>query len=155
SRGRDALIAWLVDVTGLTATRIERLLNTDVDLDTARLLRAACDNDEALAARITPYVHLLRRDLRGLPTVFTAGSMYVTQTGAKRDSGTAYTTKELADEVVEHALAPLVYSPGPAEGADPADWKLRPSKELLDLKVCDPAVGSGAILVAACRYLAD
>ena len=26
--------------------------------------------------------------------------------------------------------------------------------ELLDLKVCDPAVGSGAILVAACRYLA-
>jgi hypothetical protein len=81
--------------------------------------------------------------------------MYVTKTGANRDSGTAYTTKELADEVVEHALAPLVYSPGPADGADPADWKLRPSTELLELKVCDPAVGSGAILVAACRYLAD
>lgn len=80
--------------------------------------------------------------------------MYVTQTGAKRDSGTAYTTKELGDEVVEHALSPLVYSPGPADGADPADWKLRPSAELLELKVCDPAVGSGAILVAACRYLA-
>jgi hypothetical protein len=155
ARGRDALVGWLVEVTGLTAKRIERLLDAEADADTTRLLRAACENDEGLAARITPYVHLLRRDLRGLPTVFAAGSMYVTQTGAKRDSGTAYTTKELADEVVEHALAPLVYSPGPAEGADPADWQLRSSTGLLDLKVCDPAVGSGAILVAACRYLAD
>jgi hypothetical protein len=155
ARGRDVFSAWLAEITGLTANRIERLLDAEVDADTTRLLRAACDNDETLAARLAPYAHLLRRDLRGLPTVFPAGSMYVTQTGAKRDSGTAYTTKELADEVVEHALAPLVYLPGPAEGAEPADWKLRPSAELLDLKICDPAVGSGAILVAACRYLAD
>lgn len=155
ARGRDTFVGWLADTTGLTARRLERLLDNEADPDTTRLLRAACDNDEALTARLTPYVGLLRRDLRGLPTVFPTGSMYVTQTGAKRDSGTAYTTKELADEVVEHALAPLVYSPGPAEGADPSEWKLRPSAELLDLKVCDPAVGSGAILVAACRYLAD
>ena len=155
ARGRDAFVAWLVETTGLSARRIERLLDTEPDADSTRLLRAACDNDEALTARLLPYARLLRPNLRGLPTVFPAGSMYVTQTGAKRDSGTAYTTKELADEVVQHALAPLVYSPGPAEGADPADWKLRPSPELLALKVCDPAVGSGAILVAACRYLAD
>ena len=155
ARGRDAFVAWLVETTGLSARRIERLLDTEPDADSTRLLRAACDNDEALTARLLPYARLLRPNLRGLPTVFPAGSMYVTQTGAKRDSGTAYTTKELADEVVEHALAPLVYSPGPAEGAEPADWKLRSSSELLALKVCDPAVGSGAILVAACRYLAD
>jgi len=155
ARGRDAFVEWLVETTGLSARRVERLLDTLPDADSTRLLRAACDNDEALTARLLPYARLLRPNLRGLPTVFPAGSMYVTQTGAKRDSGTAYTTKELADEVVEHALAPLVYSPGPAEGAEPADWKLRPSSELLDLKVCDPAVGSGAILVAACRYLAD
>jgi len=120
-----------------------RLLDTAPEADSTRLLRAACDNDEALTARLLPYARLLRPNLRGLPTVFPAGSMYVTQTGAKRDSGTAYTTKELADEVVEHALAPLVYSPGPAEGAEPADWKLRPSSELLALKVCDPAVAPG------------
>jgi len=155
ARGRDMFVAWLVETTGLSARRIERLLDTGPDADGTRLLRASCDNDEGMTARILPYSRLLRPNLRGLPTVFPAGSMYVTQTGAKRDSGTAYTTKELADEVVEHALAPLVYSPGPAEGAEPADWKLRPSSELLALKVCDPAVGSGAILVAACRYLAD
>jgi hypothetical protein len=155
ARGRDALLTWLVEISGLSVKRIERLLDMEVDLDTGRLLRAACDNDDELTARLTPFAYLLRHDLRGLPTVFTAGSMYVTQTGAKRDSGTAYTTKELADEVVEHALAPLVYSPGPADGAEPADWKLRSSAELLELKICDPAVGSGAILVAACRYIAD
>ena len=34
-------------------------------------------------------------------------------------------------------------------------WRVRPSADILNLKVCDPAVGSGTILVAACRYLAD
>ena len=154
ARGRDALLTWLSETTGWTILKLGRLLDKDADADTLRLLRAACDNDEALTARLAPYVHLLRLNLRGLPTVFPVGSMYVTQTGARRDSGTAYTTRELAEEVAEHALEPLVYDPGPAEGAEPANWKLRSAGELLDLKVCDPAVGSGAILVAACRYLA-
>jgi hypothetical protein len=155
AQGYEAFVDWLVDITGLTTSRIDRLLNSDIDAHISRLLRAACDNDETLTATLTPYAGLLRRDLRGLPTVFPAGSKYVTQIGAKRDTGTAYTTKELAEEVAEHALAPIVYSPGPADGANPTDWKLRTSAELLELKVCDPAVGSGAILVAACRYLAD
>jgi hypothetical protein len=154
ARGREAFIAWLNETTTRTARQLERLLDADTDADTLRLLRAACDNDEVLTERLTPYVHVIRPNLRGLPTVFPAGTMYVTQTGAKRDSGTAYTTRDLAEEVVEHALEPLVYEPGPADGTECADWKLRTVQELLDMKVCDPAVGSGAILVAACRYLA-
>jgi hypothetical protein len=78
----------------------------------------------------------------------------VTKTSDRRDSGTQYTTKELADEIVRYALEPIVYFPGPAEGAEPP-WRLKSSAALLKLKVCDPAVGSGAILVAACRYLAE
>ena len=50
---------------------------------------------------------------------------------------------------------PLCYSPGPQDTPDTNRWCIRTSTEILDLKVCDPAVGSGAILVAACRYLAD
>ncbi len=46
------------------------------------------------------------------------------------------------------------YDPGPAQERDPAKWKLKTSAELLDLKVADIAMGSGAFLVAACRYLA-
>ena len=87
--------------------------------------------------------------------VFLPGAVYVTETGRNRDSGTAYTTRELADELVEHALVPLCYSPGPQDTAETAEWRIRPSQEILGLRVCDPAVGSGAILVAACRYLAD
>jgi hypothetical protein len=154
AKGRDGFVGWLTDTTGRTSRQIGRLLDSETDSNTLRLLRAACDNDETLTAHLTPYVHLLRPNLRGLPTVFPRGSMYVTQTGANRDTGTAYTTRDLAEELVEYALEPLVYEPGPAGGADRKDWKLRSSGELLELKVCDPAVGSGAILVAACRYLA-
>ena len=35
------------------------------------------------------------------------------------------------------------------------EWKLRSARELLDLKICDMACGSGAFLVQACRYLSE
>ena len=52
-------------------------------------------------------------------------------------------------------LEPLVYEPGPQNEADPEKWQLRPPAAILGLRICDPAVGSGAILTAAGRYLAD
>ena len=82
------------------------------------------------------------------------GSLFVTQALDRRASGTYYTPRSLAEEVVQHALDPVAYAPGPAEERDPAHWRLRPAAELLDLKVADIAMGSGAFLVAACRYLA-
>lgn len=154
-RGEDSFAEWVAEKGGPQTSRIKKLLFEDLDPDQDHRLLAACDNDQATYDRVRPFGGLLRKDLRELPAVFMPGSLYVTQVSLRRDSGTAYTTKELADEVVQYALEPLVYSPGPAEGAEPADWKLKSSAELLRLKVCDPAVGSGAILVAACRYLAD
>jgi hypothetical protein len=41
---------------------------------------------------------------------------------------------------VQYTLEPLVYV-GPAEGLPKEQWKLRPAKELLDLKICDMACG--------------
>lgn len=154
-KGEDAFAGWITEKGGPQASRVKKLLFEDLDPDADHRLLAACDNDQATYDRVRPFGGLLRKDLRALPAVFMPGALYVTQTSLRRDSGTAYTTKELADEVVQYALEPLVYSPGPAEGAEPADWKLKSSADLLRLKVCDPAVGSGAILVAACRYLAD
>jgi hypothetical protein len=155
--GRDKLTTYLAgkDVTGLTKNKIKTLLESDQAAGRLAALRAACGGDQTLADRVAPFLGVLRDDLRGYPLVFPPGSIYVTQTGSRRDSGTAYTTKHLADEVVEHALAPLCYSPGPQDTRDTDQWQPRPSQEILDLKVCDMAVGSGAILVAACRYLAD
>ncbi|MFL6314973.1 MAG: Eco57I restriction-modification methylase domain-containing protein [Terriglobales bacterium] len=44
---------------------------------------------------------------------------------------------------------------GPAEGLPKEQWRLKSPKEILDLKVCDMAMGSGAFLVQACRYLSE
>src|SRR5690606_15601661 len=41
------------------------------------------------------------------------------------------------------------------QGKPRQQWTLRPAHELLNLKVCDMAMGSGAFLVQACRYLAE
>ena len=160
--GDESLVAWLSDSNADKAGRkvgtkkkVAKLLAEPVDRHRRAGLLQACQNDQDLAARIEPFANLLRLDLRDRPLIFLEGAVYVTETGSRRDSGTAYTTKELADEVVEHTLAPLCYSPGPQDLPDTNEWRIRSSAEILDLKVCDPAVGSGAILVAACRYLAD
>jgi hypothetical protein len=152
---RDELVDWLTEQTGLTKRKAEKGLDTDLDAHQRDLLRAACDHDEQLAAELEPYAGLLRHDLRGLPQVWLPGSVYVTSGTQRSATGTYYTPRVLAEEMVTHALEPLCYQPGPADGADPEQWQLRPAGELLDLRVCDMAMGSGAFLVAACRYLAD
>lgn len=157
--GDEALLDFLTDRTGLgyvgTRNQVRRWLAEPVDRDIRAGLPTACQSDETLVRRIEPFANLLRLDLRGRPIVFLEGAAYVTETGRNRDSGTAYTTRGLAEDLVKHALASLCYRPGPAQTADESQWRIRPSSEILDLKVCDPAVGSGAILVAACRYLGN
>jgi hypothetical protein len=81
--------------------------------------------------------------------------LVVVRTGGRRATGTHYTPQALAEEVVEHTLAPLCYSPGPADAAQASAWRVRPAAELLSLTVVDPAMGSGAFLLSACRYLAE
>lgn len=58
----------------------------------------------------------------------------------RKDTGTFYTPQALADFVVQRTLGPLV--------------EHRSADRLLDLRIVDPAMGSGAFLVAALRYLA-
>ena len=82
------------------------------------------------------------------------GAVYVTLSSSRRKSGTLYTPPQLTEPIVEYALQPLVYV-GPAEGLPEEDWKLKSPREILALKICDPAMGSAAFLVQACRYLGD
>lgn len=152
---RDQFVEWVREETGLTQRQTEKALDSEPDADQRALLVAACENDARLAEDIEPYHGLLRTDLRGLPTVYPAESLYVTQGSERRTTGTYYTPRTLAEEMVLHTLEPLVYTPGPAEGAKREDWTLRSARELLGLRVCDMAMGSGAFLVASCRYLAD
>ncbi|GAA0913374.1 hypothetical protein Vau01_036220 [Virgisporangium aurantiacum] len=120
-----------------------------------RLLYAATGGDRELADRLLPVAGILARDLRGVPVVVPPGALYVSGSGARASTGAHYTPRELADEVAEGALEDIVYLPGPAQTADRSLWKVRSVRELLALRVADIAAGSGAFLVAACRYLAE
>ncbi|MFF4960972.1 Eco57I restriction-modification methylase domain-containing protein [Streptomyces sp. NPDC001222] len=122
--------------------------------ETRRRLNAVT-KDPALTERLLPFAGILRDDLRGLPTVIPNGALYVTESSLRKNTGTHYTPRFLAEEVVLHALEPLVYEPGPLQTADTGEWRLKSSEQILDLKVADIAMGSAAFLVAACRYLGD
>jgi hypothetical protein len=119
----------------------------------ARLL-SVCRGDVGLRNRILPYAPLLRTDPWGYPLVHHKGAFVVVLGADRRESGTHYTPKSLTEKIVAETLTPVAYR-GPAEGKAPEEWELKSAEALLDLKICDPAMGSGAFLVQACRWLSD
>ena len=121
--------------------------------DADRALRTAVPTDPDLRERLRPFIGAIRRDLRDRPTVFQPGGLVVVETPSRATAGAHYTPKSLATEVVQHALEPLVYSPGPHQEPDQKKWVPADSDRILELKVADIACGSGAFLVAAARYL--
>lgn len=121
----------------------------------AATLGQACNGDAPILGRVERFAGLLRPDARGVALVFLPGDVYVTETANRRDTGTAYTSPAFAAEIAHHALEHLVYEPGPHNEEDESRWQIKAPDQILQLRVCDPAVGSGAILVAAVRYLAD
>ncbi len=73
-----------------------------------------------------------------------AGAPMLQPTGERRRTGSHYTPRDLTAPVVLHALQPAFERIGPDAAPE----------AVLALKVCDPAMGSGAFLVEACRQLA-
>lgn len=64
-------------------------------------------------------------------------------TDERRRTGSHYTPRSLTEPIVRHALEPAFDRIGEDATAE----------EVLALKICDPAMGSGAFLVEACRQL--
>lgn len=149
----EELVDYLHEATGRSKSALKKCLMDRTRVDDGKL-RIACGNDDRLVARVTPFSALLREDTFGRPLVFPTGSLYVTTGSDRRSTGTHYTPRSLTEPIVQHTLEPLVYI-GPAEGLPKEQWKLKSAKELLALKVCDMAMGSGAFLVQTCRYLAE
>ena len=67
------------------------------------------------------------------------GATLIRTREVRKSSGTFYTPRALTGFLVRQTLAPLV--------------KGRSAAEILQLRILDPSMGSGAFLVAACRYL--
>jgi len=135
------------------AALAKALAASDSVLDAEVALRSVT-RDQTLAEELATWLGAIRRDLRNRPTVFPPGSLLVVETPSRRNAGAHYTPRNLAEDVVSHALEPLVYDPGPLDTADSTAWRLRSPEDILELKVADIACGSGAFLVAAARYLA-
>jgi hypothetical protein len=152
--GRTAVEELLRERTASSASRVRNDLDRDVDEVAAEKLLTACHGKENLRDRIKPYFHLLRVDPWGYPLVYPKGTFMVAAGSDRRETGTHYTPKSLTQTIVEEALEPAVYV-GYTEGLPRKQWKLKSAAALLDLKICDPAMGSGAFLVQVCRWLAE
>lgn len=150
----DALVKLLVEKTERSETAIRNDLTTIAEKDDVGRLLTSCRGDAVLRDRILPFVRLLADDPWGMPLVHQAGAIVIVKGTDRRESGSHYTPKSLTEKIVEETLTPVVYR-GPAEGVDRKDWQLKSPTELLDMKICDPAMGSGAFLVQVCRWLGD
>ena len=89
---------------------------------------------------------------------------------ARKVSGSYYTHDGLVELIIRETVGPLVAERKEAFRAQlatwekktelkPDDWqtldRLDPASAMLDLKICDPAMGSGHFLVSLVDYLAD
>lgn len=152
--GTARLAELLQERSGSSASRVRNDQARPVDDTFADRLLTACQGDTKLRDRVRPYAHLLRTNPWGYPLVYPTGAFMVTTGSDRRETGTHYTPKSLTEAIVTETLTPVAYV-GPAEGTPRDQWVLKSPSELLNLKICDPAMGSGAFLVQACRWLSD
>jgi hypothetical protein len=136
-----------VDLPALLASR-ERLKWLKENTDRGKFPTAverdvrAARSEAQLAASFGPVV-----DARGSPQghVWPTGTPLLQPTDERRRTGSHYTPRDLTNPIVTRALEPAFARLGPNATPD----------QVLALKVCDPAMGSGAFLVEACRQLAE
>lgn len=144
----------LKERTGSSASRIQNDLAKEVSEAESEKLLLACQNDALLRDRIKPYYHFLRIDAWENPLLYPKNAYMVAAGADRRETGSHYTPKSLTEYIVHETLIPIVYV-GAAEGTPRDQWVLKSASEILDLKICDPAMGSGAFLVEACRWLSE
>ena len=138
----DHVVVNLEGVLGKAASERARMLKdeakcevTGAALDQLKAAKSVDELLEALSKRLSPRV-------KG---TIPAGSMYLQPTEERRRTGSHYTPRSLTEPIVRTTLRPILEAMGE---------RPRP-EQILDLKVCDPAMGSGAFLVEACRLLGD
>lgn len=113
---------------------------TDIKIEgkAAKELAAAKTTDALIAA-------LQRRISMLTPVALEPGALHLQPSQERRRTGSHYTPRELTEPIVSKTLTPMLRGLG--EHPTPA--------KVLSIKVCDPAMGSGAFLVESCRFLAD
>lgn len=88
-------------------------------------------------------------DRHATPDLVPEGGMILQPTDERRRSGSHYTPREFTEPIVRRTLKPIL-----KQRRRPGAAHLKP-EDILDIKVCDPAMGSGAFLVETCRFLGE
>ena len=115
--------------------------NADTELtgEADKRLKAAAIVDDLLVALEK------RIDRHATPSPVAKGGLVLQPGDERRRSGSHYTPRSFTQPIVRKTLEPILKRFG--EQPTPA--------QILDLKICDIAVGSAAFLVETCRQLAD
>jgi hypothetical protein len=145
--GKNDKVPVFVDLTeliGLKGSERQKHLKDSYDIklpDKVVKAVAAAKTEAELEAALKPRV-----DERASPGAMLSapGAPLLQPTDERRRTGSHYTPRTLTEPIVRHALEPAFERLTPDAKPD----------EVLALKVCDPAMGSGAFLVEACRQLA-
>ncbi len=152
SVGRQELIDFLKNSTGRSRSALEQALGRPPSAGTVlRAEHLLVDDAEALE-RVRPWLSLVPQEEVSRPWLVRPGRAYVTLSEGRSQSSSFYTPRVLTDSIVKKALDPLCYE-GVRDGLSEQEWELRQASDLLELRVCDIAMGSGAFLVAVVRYL--
>ncbi|MBU0550444.1 N-6 DNA methylase [Myxococcota bacterium] len=135
--------AWITapEVQAIPAGQRAKWLRDEYALSgpQSRAAAAACEghsDEAALLDALSPYAD------KGKPRG--AGELVVQPGKERRRTSSHYTPPSLSGPIVARALEPILNALGPNPTAE----------QLLSLKICDPAMGSGAFLVESCRALA-
>lgn len=130
--------SWIADNIGLSKAQAKTLA------DKLQGLRSEAKVFEQLEGLAIGRRKEQREDARA-----SAGQLVLQPGQERRRTSSHYTPRSLSTQVVDRALQPLLATMTPDGAAGPS------SQSILQLRVCDPAMGSGAFLVEACRYLGD
>lgn len=96
----------------------------------------------------TPRVTITAEEIEG--NTYAANCFILDPRGsARKTTGSYYTNPALVQELIKSALEPVIKDRLENTGESIKDKE----KELLLIRVCDPACGSGAFLIAACNRL--
>ena len=110
-------------------------------------LTAALNSAVSAAESVEDFLVALENRIarNATPQLVAAGTMLLVPTDERRKTGSHYTPRALTEPIVRTTLEPVFKQLGERPKPD----------QILNLKVCDPAMGSAAFLVEACRQLAD
>lgn len=144
--GKNGVWVEIEELRSASKTEQKKLLEDRCDLSAAAIKNVVTalteHGDDDAAADAIAALSGKKSQLRNRARL---AQLVLQPTASRRSTGSHYTPRSLSERVVRRTLEPILACLGDSPAAS----------RILQLKVCDPAMGSGAFLVEACRFLGE